>query len=70
MGWFLWGIAFGWAICALFWFNLKENEKVMDGAIVIFLALATMTLIVSVNLGIASGAIPVEGVPAPTSVGR
>ena len=69
MGWFLWGVAFGWAVCAVFWYSLRDESKVSDGAWVVFIALAIIAAIVSISLGIASGAIP-HGDPTPTSLGR
>lgn len=70
MGWFLWGIAFGWAVCAIYHHSQSENEKVSNGAIIIFLALSIVATIVSINLGIASGAIVSDIVPTPTLLGR
>lgn len=64
MGWFLWGIAFGWGAAAIFYHSQAENDKAMNAAIIVFMALAIMALIVSINLGIADGSLP--GNPTPT----
>ncbi len=58
MGFFLWGVMFGWGLCSFFWFNVEENKPA--GATIIFIGLLIMAAIISINLGIASGAIPVE----------
>lgn len=68
MGWFLWGIAAGWMVCAVFYHSQTEtNEKTASGAFIISLALLVMALIVSINLGIADGSIKSDlVVPTPT----
>jgi cell division protein FtsW (lipid II flippase) len=63
MGWFLWGIVFGWAACAIYHCSQEHKEQAGIGAIIVFLALAIIALIVSVNLGIVSGELP----SAPTA---
>lgn len=70
MGWFLWGIAFGWAVSSIYHYSQSENEKASNGAVIIFLALGIVATIVSINLGIASGAIVKEAIPTPTLLGR
>lgn len=71
MGWFLWGVTFGWALCSLFWYSQsKEDDKTAGSATILFMGILIMAILISVNLGIASGAIPVEGAPTPTSLGR
>ncbi len=59
MGWFLMGIACGWLISGLYWYNQTDDNKVGGGASIIGVALFIIALIVGINLGIASGAIPV-----------
>ena len=70
MGWFLWGIALGWAACAIYWYNqVSDAEKPANGAAVILLLLGICAVIVSIGLGVANGTIP-TGTPTPTSLGR
>ncbi len=72
MGWFLMGIACGWLISGLYWYHQTDDNKTGGGASVVGIALFIIAVIVGINLGIASGAIPIEGVPTPTptSLGR
>lgn len=71
MGFFLWGVMFGWGICSLFWYNQSnEDDKTAGSATIIFIGILIMAGVISANLGIASGAIPIEGMPTPTSLGR
>lgn len=70
MGWFLWGITLGWAACAIYWYSqVSDVDRPANGAIVIFLLLGFCAVVVSVGLGVTSGAIP-AGTPTPTSLGR
>jgi hypothetical protein len=71
MGFFLWGVALGWGVCVIYRFSQSENEKVGNGATIITGLLIVTALIVSLSLGIASGAIAPEQPPVtPTSLGR
>lgn len=71
MGWFLWGITAGWVVCATYYYSQTENnEKAANGAMIIFLALAIIAVIVSINLSIASGSIKTDLTPTPTLLGR
>lgn len=71
MGWFLWGIAFGWGVCAIYYYSQTENDKAAGSSTIIFLALGIIAAIVSINLGIASGSIETNPpVITPTSLGR
>ena len=66
MGWFLMGIACGWLVSGLYWYSQTEDsDKVGNGASIIGTALFIVAIIVGINLGISSGAIPVEVVPTP-----
>jgi hypothetical protein len=70
MGWLLWGIVFGWGVCAVYYHSQTENnEKAANGATIICIALIIVAVTISINLGIESGAIP-QSTPAPTSLGR
>lgn len=67
MGFFLWGVMFGWGLCSLFWYNhSNEDDKTAGSATIIFIGLLIMAGILSINLGIASGSIPIEGISTPT----
>ena len=71
MGWFLLGIACGWLISGLYWYNQTEDERAGSGAAIIGTALFIIAIIVGVNLGISSGDIPpIFSTPTPTSLGR
>lgn len=70
MGWFLWGVVFGWLFCAVFYSSQIEDEKASKAAGIIFLALGIIAVIVSIALGVSSGSIPIQGTPTPTSLGR
>ena len=71
MGWFLMGIACGWLISGLYWYNQTGDDRSGNGASIIGTALFIIAIIVGINLGIASGAIPFDGIaPTPTSLGR
>ena len=71
MGWFLWGVLFGWGSCAVYYFYQNDaNDRPTIGATLISVMLFILAIMVSINLGISSGAIPVGGVPTPTSLGR
>lgn len=69
---FLWGIVFGWAVCATYYYQQTTyNDKAAGGAAIIFLALAAIAIVITINLGISSGAITPDGVNVtPTSLGR
>ncbi len=67
MGWFMMGIAIGWAVGGMYWYSQTDEEmKVANGASIIGVALFIIAIIVGINLGITSGAIPIEGMPTPT----
>lgn len=66
MGWFLMGIAIGWSVSGIYWYNQTEDNKVGGGAAIIAIALFLIALVVGINLGIASGSIPIEGIATPT----
>ena len=71
MGWFLMGIACGWLISGLYWYNQTEDYKAGNGASVIGVSLFIIAIIVGINLGISSGDIPFDGIsPTPTYEGR
>lgn len=70
MGWFLWGIAFGWAVCAIYHHSQSENEKASNGAAIIFFALVIVALVISISLGITDGTLVSDRTPTPTSLGR
>lgn len=67
MGWFLWGVAFGWGVCALYYYNLdgQEQGKVGSAATILFLAFLIAAFVISIGLGVQSGAIG-GNMPAPT----
>lgn len=70
MGWFLWGITLGWAACAIYWYSqVSDSDKPANGAAVILLLLGICAAVMSIALGVGSGAIPV-GTPTPTGLGR
>ncbi len=69
MGWFLWGVTFGWAVCAAFYYSQTGDDKTTNAAAIIGVALGAIAIIMSIGLGIASGAIP-HGEPTPTLLGR
>lgn len=66
MGWFLWGITFGWTMCAAYYYSQIKSEEASNGAVIIGLALGIVALIVSVSLGLSGGAIPHDIVPTVT----
>lgn len=73
MSWFLWGITFGWAVCSTYHYFQTDNEKVSNGAVIIFLALGIVAVIISINLGMESGTITREGLnitPTPIEPAR
>jgi 1,4-dihydroxy-2-naphthoate octaprenyltransferase len=72
MGAFLWGVVFGWAVCATYYYQQTDNnEKAAGGAVIIFLSLATIAVIFSISLGMANGTITPDGVNVtPTALGR
>lgn len=71
MGWFLWGMALGWSACAIYHYSQSENEKIGNGATIVAGLIFFAAIVISINLGIASGAIaPGTVTPAPTSLGR
>lgn len=70
MGFFLWGVTFGWVLCSIFWYSQVEENKPANATWIISIGLLIMAIFISINLGIASGAIPVEGAPTPTIGGR
>lgn len=70
MGWFLWGIFAGWAACTAYWYyQVSDGEKPATGANVVLVLLLISATVVSIGLGVASGAIP-AGTPTPTVSGR
>ncbi len=71
MGWFLWGITFGWAVCSSYYYSQAKDvlDKAYDAALIIGFALGIIAVIVSISLGISSGVIPAQ-TPTPTSLGR
>ncbi len=64
------GIACGWLISGLYWYNQTEDDKTGNGASVIGVSLFIIAIIVGINLGISSGAIPALNPPTPTIGGR
>ena len=67
MGFFLWGVTFGWGLCALFWWSQSNEEKPASAASIIFVGLLIMAAFISINLGIASGYLPSDqATPTPT----
>lgn len=70
MGFFLWGVAFGWGACALYYYNLTDDsDKVVNAAAIIFVMIAIAALVISLSLGAAS--MPnVAATPTPTMLGR
>ena len=71
MGFFLWGVMFGWGLCSMFWYNHSdEDNKTAGSATIVFIGLLIMAGIISINLGIASGAIPSSYDATPTPLGR
>lgn len=71
MGFFLWGIALGWAACAIYHYSQNADSKVGNGAFIITVLILIAAFAVSVSLGIESGAVG-GGLltPTPTSLGR
>lgn len=72
MGFFLWGVAFGWALCALFWYSQSnEDNKTAGSAVILFMGILIMAIFVSINLGIVNGSIGSNPPTAtPTTGGR
>ncbi len=71
MGFFLWGVMFGWGMCSMFWYNhSNEDNKTAGSAVIVFIGLLIMAGIISINLGISSGAIPMAGATPTPLLGR
>ena len=52
MDWFLWGVVFGWGLCATWYYSQIEdgNEKVAAGAGIVFVGLGIVAVIISISL--------------------
>ena len=70
MGWFLWGVTFGWAVCAFYYSSQTKSEEADNGAMIIGVALGIVALIITISISVSSGAIPAQMLPTPTSLGR
>lgn len=65
MGWFIWGITFGWLMCAIFFYSQSDHDSAVHSAAVLCIGLGIIALIISINLGIADGSLPVTPTPTP-----
>lgn len=63
MGWFMWGVTFGWAVCAIYYYSQTDNDKAANGAVILFLALMIISVVISVSVGLNNGTF---GPPVPT----
>lgn len=71
MGWMLWGMVFAWGLSIAYHYSQREKDAdtTLNGAMIVLCMLILAAGIISIGLGIQSGAIPSQP-PTPTSLGR